>query len=122
MLNTNGLIVDSNSNADLWALMSKNCKKIVVHPKMSTILSKSFRNACMLTTFPCLRRAPILSNFPLPLLPPLPIVDSPLKAQSQLVYICSQYHFLSDRRRSHFSKNISSLRNIKYFQALSDHK
>ena len=62
MLNTNGLIVDSNK--DLWALMSKNCQKIVVHSKMSTILSKRFRNFCMLAPFPCLSRAPILSNFP----------------------------------------------------------
>ena len=39
--NKNGLIVDNN--ADLWALMGENYKKIVVYPKMSTIFSKIVR-------------------------------------------------------------------------------
>ena len=33
--NKNGSILDKY--ADVWALMGKNCKKIVVFPKMSTI-------------------------------------------------------------------------------------
>ena len=43
--NKNGLIVDSN--ADLWALKSKNYQKILVYPKMSTIFSKVVRKQCL---------------------------------------------------------------------------
>ena len=32
-----------DNNTDLWALMGKNYKKIVVDPKMSTIFSKIVR-------------------------------------------------------------------------------
>ena len=43
--NKNGLIVDDN--ADLWAFLGKNYKKIVVYPKMSTIFSKIVRKQCL---------------------------------------------------------------------------
>ena len=46
-----GLIV--HNNAELWALMGKNCKTIVLYPKMSTIFSKIVRKHC-LRLFPCL--------------------------------------------------------------------
>ena len=39
------LIVDID--VDLWALISKNWKKLVVYPKMSTILLKIVRKQCL---------------------------------------------------------------------------
>ena len=46
----NGLIL--NYDAELWALLGKICKKIVVNPKMSTIFSKAILSCLQL--FPCL--------------------------------------------------------------------
>ena len=36
-----------DNNADLWALIGKNCMKIVVFPKMSTIFSIIIRKQCL---------------------------------------------------------------------------
>ena len=35
------------NNADSWVLMAKNCKKIVVYPKMCTIFSKIVSKQCL---------------------------------------------------------------------------
>ena len=43
--NKNVLIVDNYT--DLWDWMGKNCKKIVVYPKMSAIFSKVVRKQCL---------------------------------------------------------------------------
>ena len=44
-LTRNGLIVDIN--IDMWALTGENCQKLVVVPKMSTIISKIVRKHCL---------------------------------------------------------------------------
>ena len=50
MLKKNGLMVDND--ADLWALMCRNHKKIVVNQKIPQFSQKvSASNACMLATF-----------------------------------------------------------------------
>ena len=36
-----------DSSADLWALMGKNCQKIVVNPKISTIFLETVRKQCL---------------------------------------------------------------------------
>ena len=36
-----------DNNADLWTLMGKNAKKIIVYPKMSTIFLNIVRKQCL---------------------------------------------------------------------------
>ena len=41
-----------DNNADMWALVDKKCKKMVVYPKISKFSQKlSASNACIIATF-----------------------------------------------------------------------